>query len=93
MKSCLISLSGQKTEKSLNCPIRGEIWSPGYSDASKCLYCLDVCKVYPQVLRTYSMNQKSLRANFLKSDLVAGFSISSDFIKSLQRNVKKTDFR
>ena len=49
-------------------------------------------KVYPQDLRTYSMNEKSLRANFLKSDLVAGFSISSDFIQSLQRNVEKIDF-
>ena len=46
MKSCLISLSGQKTEKSLNCPIRGEIWSPGHSDASTCLFCLDVCIMY-----------------------------------------------
>ena len=68
-----------KTEKSLNCPIREEIWSPGHSDASTCLYYLDVrsrCmfeKVYPQDLRTYSMNQKSLWANFFKSDLVAGF--------------------
>ena len=39
------------------------------------------------------MNQKSLRPNFLKSDLVAGFSVLSDFIKSMQWNVQKTDFR
>ena len=48
------------------------------------LVCVGMCirKVYPEVLGTYLMNQKSLRANFLKSDLVAGFSISSDFIHS-----------
>ena len=49
--------------------------------------------MYPQVLGTYLKNQKSLRENFLKSDPVAGFSISSDFIQSLQRNVEKTDFK
>ena len=36
--------------------------------------------VYSLFLRTYSINKKSLGSSFLKSDLVAGFSVSSDFM-------------
>ena len=81
MKSCLLSLSSQKMEMSLKCPIPGKISSPGHFDACNIVLlncCVQGCmleKVFSLSLKTYLMNQKSPRAYYFKTNLVAGFSV------------------